>query len=375
MTIMKDRLLYTIALLFATMQASAQTYTYDNLNRLTKVVYDNGTTITYSFDALGNRTAKKVTGAASASFTVTVSVTPEGSGTVTGGGTYAKGSAVELKANAKTGYKFSKWSDGKTDNPRSVTVNSDLSFTAQFIKSTDDNEDTDISKYENIVYIERTKATAGSDVTLSVKMKNSVQAEGFGFDLYLPEGVSFVTDADGFPETYLSTERTTERKTNTFESAIRPDGCLRVFAASTNGSVISGNDGEVCTVKINVGKNVEEGEYPLILKRVAISDVKSVSHDVAYVKSTLEVSDFLIGDANCDGKVTVADYTAIAHHILGNTPKTFSMKGADANQDGKVNVADYTAVAHIILYGSINRPKSAPRFYKTYYHMGPQLAE
>jgi len=46
--------------MFATMQTFAQTYTYDNLNRLTKVVYGNGTTITYTYDALGNRISKKV---------------------------------------------------------------------------------------------------------------------------------------------------------------------------------------------------------------------------------------------------------------------------------------------------------------------------
>ena len=60
---MKQINIYILAFLFATLQTFAQTYTYDNLNRLTKVVYDNGTTITYSFDALGNRTSKKVTGA------------------------------------------------------------------------------------------------------------------------------------------------------------------------------------------------------------------------------------------------------------------------------------------------------------------------
>ena len=59
---MKHRLLYTLALLFATMQTFAQTYTYDSNNRLTKVVYKNGTTVTYTYDALGNRTGKKVTG-------------------------------------------------------------------------------------------------------------------------------------------------------------------------------------------------------------------------------------------------------------------------------------------------------------------------
>ncbi len=44
------------------MQTFAQTYTYDKLNRLEKVVYENGVTVTYGYDALGNRTSKKVTG-------------------------------------------------------------------------------------------------------------------------------------------------------------------------------------------------------------------------------------------------------------------------------------------------------------------------
>ncbi len=370
---MRHRIIYTLAFLFATLQTFAQTYTYDNLNRLTKVVYDNGATVSYTYDVLGNRTSKKVTGVTSQTFTVTVAVTPEGSGTVTGGGTYAKGSNVELNAIANNNYKFSKWNDGKTENPRTVTVNSDLSFTAHFIKSTSDTEDTDITKYDNILYINRTEAAAGTSVTLSVNMKNAVQAEGFGFDLYLPTGVTVAKDADGFPEAYLSTARTTDRKTNTFEAAFRSDGSLRVFAASTNGSVISGNDGEVCTVKIDIANNVEEGEYPVFLRNVSISDVASVSHDVDQVKSTLAVKAFVVGDANNDGKVTVADYTAIAHHILGNTPNNFNAEAADANGDGKINVADYTAVAHIILYGSINRPNSAPRYARELYRMGPQF--
>ena len=133
---MKHILLSLLALMFATLQIFAQTYTYDNLNRLTKVVYRNGTTISYSFDALGNRTSKKVTGATSETYIITTSVTPEGSGTVTGGGIYSKGSAIELKAIANAGYEFEKWSDGVTDNPRSVTVNRDKSYSALFVEST-----------------------------------------------------------------------------------------------------------------------------------------------------------------------------------------------------------------------------------------------
>ena len=61
---MKGKILYILALLFAALQTFAQTtYTYDDLNRLTSVTYSNGVTVSYTYDALGNRTSKKVTGA------------------------------------------------------------------------------------------------------------------------------------------------------------------------------------------------------------------------------------------------------------------------------------------------------------------------
>lgn len=63
---MKHRIIYTLALMLATLQASAQTYTYDKNNRLSKVEYANGITVNYTYDALGNRTGKKVTGGSDA---------------------------------------------------------------------------------------------------------------------------------------------------------------------------------------------------------------------------------------------------------------------------------------------------------------------
>lgn len=135
---MKHRLLYTLALFFATLQTFAQTYTYDKLNRLTKVVYENGVTVTYGYDALGNRTSKTVTGASGATYTITVNVSPSGSGSVTGGGTYAANSTAELRAIPNAGYKFSKWSNNKTDNPLSLTVTGNISLTAYFTESQSD---------------------------------------------------------------------------------------------------------------------------------------------------------------------------------------------------------------------------------------------
>lgn len=132
MKTIKPRIIYTLALLFATTQTFAQTYTYDSNNRLKKVVYNNGTTVTYTFDALGNRTGKRVTGSSAATYTISASVTPIGSGSVKGTGKYNSGSSIELNAIANGGYKFLKWSDGVTANPRTITVIGDQSYIAEF---------------------------------------------------------------------------------------------------------------------------------------------------------------------------------------------------------------------------------------------------
>ncbi len=68
--------------------------------------------------------------------------------------------------------------------------------------------------------------------------------------------------------------------------------------------------------------------------------------------------DYVLGDANNDGKLTIADYTAIAHHILNKTPDHFNKNAADVNGDGQINMADYIGVAHLLLYGTIEKPKT-----------------
>lgn len=213
-------------------------------------------------------------------------------------------------------------------------------------------DDTDISQMDNVVYIENVEANAGKQLTLSVKMKNTVEVQGFGFDLYLPDGVTIAEDEDGFSLVTLSTERTTEKKTNYFDSNIMDGGFLRVLASSTKGYTISGNDGEIVQIIVNIDKDMEAGDYPIILKEIALSDNNSQGYETSYVKSTLTISAYTPGDVDGNGKINVVDFTAIANYILGKTPAGFIEKAADVDGNGKVNVVDLTAVANLILYGS-----------------------
>jgi uncharacterized repeat protein (TIGR02543 family) len=89
---------------------------------------ENGTEVskssTYQFTASVNRNL--VANFTLSSYPITTSVIPENSGTVTGAGNYTYGTNVSLKANAATGYTFTKW----TENGTQVSANANYSFTA-----------------------------------------------------------------------------------------------------------------------------------------------------------------------------------------------------------------------------------------------------
>lgn len=63
--------------------------------------------------------------------TYTITASAE-NGSVLGGGTYEEGKTVTLTAIPNDGYVFKQWSDGNTDNPRTVTVTGDVTYTAEF---------------------------------------------------------------------------------------------------------------------------------------------------------------------------------------------------------------------------------------------------
>lgn len=67
-------------------------------------------------------------------YTIATQVSPAEAGSVDGAGTYQAGATAYLSATANTGWYFSHWNDGVTANPRSVTVNSDATYVANFLQ-------------------------------------------------------------------------------------------------------------------------------------------------------------------------------------------------------------------------------------------------
>lgn len=87
-----------------------------------------------------------ISGIGGCSYTVTLSVNNSAMGSVSGGGTYTQGAIATITATANSGYHFDHWSDGNTQNPRTITVNGNISLTAYFAANAgiDDIEDAGI---------------------------------------------------------------------------------------------------------------------------------------------------------------------------------------------------------------------------------------
>ncbi len=215
-------------------------------------------------------------------------------------------------------------------------------------------EDTDIAELDDVVYINNVEAAAGQTLNLSIKMKNTVGIQTVQFDLHLPDGVTVAQDEDGFDLIELSTERTTAKKMDSFSSNHTSNGAYRVLINSNRGYTFDGEDGEIAIATIQLSGDMEEGDYPIILKDIVLVDNSSNGFETAYVKSTLTVSSYTPGDVNSDGKINAIDLNAIVNYILERRtfPFTFVEKAADLNNDGKINAIDVNMITNIILNGT-----------------------
>ena len=213
---------------------------------------------------------------------------------------------------------------------------------------------TDISQMNNVIYIEPMDEKTGTQVTISIKMKNSAAIRGFQFDLYLPTGVTVVKSSKGKIQGFLSEGRLPEEDEHSLTFSEQSDGAIRFLCSSQYDETFTGNDGEIATLKVDIAADMADGDYAIQMKNMKLTETNiSNYYETALVQSKLTVSSYTLGDINNDGTVDVLDYTGVANHIHGNTPDGFVVKAGDVDENGTIDVSDYTGIANLIHYNSI----------------------
>jgi len=132
--------------------------------------------------------------------TLSLSVNDAEMGSVNGAGQYTAGQIVTISAIAYEGYHFVQWSDGNTDNPRTVVFMQDTAFTAEFAKNvyaiTWKNDDGSI--------IDQTEVEYGSLPTHADPNKPATAQYTYTFAGWTPEIVAATGNAT-YTATYNST--------------------------------------------------------------------------------------------------------------------------------------------------------------------------
>ena len=144
---------------------------------------------------------------------------------------------------------------------------------------------TDLSALADAVYVEPLEAPAGSQQTLSVCMKNSIEVQTIQFDLYLPEGLTIVPNED---EELMTASKARINKFNYFESSMQSDGALRLLAQATTTNIAVG-DGEIATIMVSVPANMVLGDYSITVKNILLVSKENVSKTVDEVTTMITV--------------------------------------------------------------------------------------
>ena len=216
----------------------------------------------------------------------------------------------------------------------------------------DDVEVTDISQMENAIYvIGAYEGVRGGRMNLSVRIKNSVTAEGFDFDLILPTGFTVAYTPEGNIDAEVSGERADDNTLRLLEPELSADGrSLHISASPTNkNAFISGNDGEVMIIGVMVDADVSIGDHSVTVMDAEIHDREATYPHINKVVSSITVCDKTLGDANGNNNFNGADYTSILHYLWDRPDPSFVMSAADVNCDGYISVSDLTAWIRLYL--------------------------
>ena len=185
-----------------------------------------------------------------------------------------------------------------------------------------------------------------STAYMPIYLNNDVDIAGLQFRLTLPDGVQVYIDDKS--ELSASTTDRTDGVTIIGNKEPETDNSYLFVALSLEGDSFRGKEGAVMNIELCAD------DIPLGVYDVSISDVylsTSLLETQYYEKSNSEISivNFIPGDCNNDGRLSVVDISMIINDILKKDNVDFNSEAADINKDERISIVDATMVTNLIL--------------------------
>lgn len=195
-----------------------------------------------------------------------------------------------------------------------------------------------LQKYS--MYMTADKAVAGKTVDVTLALKNDKAVASWEAVVALPEGITLASAE-------VAGTRTPEGYTITTSTE---GNVVTLFCEGEEGTALTGQDGVIATLTLNVASTVAEGDYTIKMNSMTATDEtgkawKRVEWDTQELTLTVEAPAGIKGDVNGDGTVTVADIVAVQNIMADPSLET---PASDVNSDGSITVADIVSIQNIM---------------------------
>ena len=184
-------------------------------------------------------------------------------------------------------------------------------------------------------------AKTGGTAELTLNMKNRNAVEGWSCNLVLPAGVTVkgIAVVDGrYPDGYNAQITTTDNG----------DGSYSFSCYGADGVTLTGTDGAIATVTVEIAATVEPKDYTVVVKGTKLTEGETIYEDKKDREYTWTIEKGeepgVVGDLNGDKKVDIADAVVVLNIMASGE----YVAAADLNNDNRIDIADFVAILNIM---------------------------
>ena len=179
----------------------------------------------------------------------------------------------------------------------------------------------------------------------SICLKNAQAATAYVFDLVLPEGITVAKNDKG---RYLD-ELSDRHDDHTRTINDKGGNVYSLSALSGNSEMLTGNDGTIRMVTLQVDDDIAENVYAIEIKNASYSKTDGTLVIIPNTKTSITIVDYLTGDVNGNGKVDIGDAVSIVNHLVGKESTIFVEKAADTNNNGQIDIGDAVTIVNFLV--------------------------